>query len=399
MIARSEGKKLIALAEKFPVVCVTGPRQSGKTTLVKSLFPNHEYVNLENPEEREFARTDPKGFLARVRGAVILDEAQRVPDLFSWLQVDVDASPEPGRFILTGSQQFLMMRSVTQSLAGRVAVLSLFPFTFSELVGRPPFDLTHYDEVDDNSLVPGSRDLNEVLYQGMYPPIHDRGIDVVDWMANYLRTYVERDVRELVNIGDLETFGRFVRLCAGRSGQLLDLSGLGAEAGVSHTTARRWISVLVASGLVLLLAPHHANFNKRLTKTPKLYFIDTGLLCHLLRVRGKEDLAEHPFRGGVFETFVVSELHKTFAHAGLEPPLFFWRDLGGHEVDILIDLGSKIVPVEVKSGATLASDALRGLHWWTKLAGERSGRGVLVYGGEESFQREGLLVRPWHRCS
>ncbi len=299
MIARSEGKKLIALAEKFPVVCVTGPRQSGKTTLVKSLFPNHEYVNLENPEEREFARTDPKGFLARVRGAVILDEAQRVPDLFSWLQVDVDALPEPGRFILTGSQQFLMMRSVTQSLAGRVAVLSLFPFTFSELVGRPPFDLTHYDEVDDNSLVPGSRYLNEVLYQGMYPPIHDRGIDVVDWMANYLRTYVERDVRELVNIGDLATFGRFVRLCAGRSGQLLDLSGLGAEAGVSHTTARRWISVLVASGLVLLLAPHHANFNKRLTKTPKLYFIDTGLLCHLLRVRGKEP-RRAPVPGGRF---------------------------------------------------------------------------------------------------
>ena len=234
----------------------------------------------------------------------------------------------------------------------------------------------------------------------MEPAVHDTAADPTDWLASYYRAYVERDVRELLATGDLETFGRFIRLCAGRPGQLLNLSSLESDAGVTHTTARRWVSVLVTSGLVHLLQPHHASFSKRLIKSPKLYFFDPGLLCCLLRITRIEDIATHPLRGAIFETFVLSELVKLFAAAGREPPLFFWRDLPGHEVDVVIDLGARLIPVEVKSAATIPADGFAGLNYWLRLPGNTATRGVLVFGGdEEPHRRRGHLVRPWFACS
>jgi uncharacterized protein len=396
---RALAAKLRALASAFPAVYLGGPRQSGKTTLARAIFPAHPYVSLEDPDHREFAAADPRGFLARYPHGAVLDEIQRVPSILSYLQTLIDKNRKPGRFILTGSQQFLLMRGVSQSLAGRVAVVMLPPFSLAELTEVPHL---HPDRLDVAGRARSSPAfaLDWLLLHGLYPAVHDTGADATDWMGSYYRTYVERDVRELLAVGDLETFGRFIRLCAGRSGQLLNLSALGSDAGVTHTTARRWLSVLVTSGLVHLLQPHHANFSKRLIKSPKLYFLDPGLLCYLLRITRPEDVGTHPLRGAIFETFVVSELVKLFAAAGREPPLFFWRDQSGHEVDVVIDLGGRLIPVEIKSGMTVAGDAFAGLNYWLRLSGNVKARGVLVSGGDDMpYRRHGHLVRPWFACS
>jgi hypothetical protein len=399
MKRRALAPKLRALAAAFPVVYLGGPRQSGKTTLARATFPSHPYVSLEDPDHREFAATDPRGFLARFRAGAVLDEVQRVPSLLSYLQGIIDDNRKPGRFILTGSQQFLLMRGVSQSLAGRVAIVTLPPFSLAELTEVGQLDVTHFDQIKPRRALPRFS-LEWILRRGLYPAVHDTRADVTDWMASYYRTYVERDVRELLAIGDLETFGRFVRLCAGRSGQLLNLSSLGSDAGIAHTTARRWLSVLITSGLLHLLQPHHANFSKRLVKSPKLYFLDSGLLCYLLRVTRDAELETHPQRGAIFETFVVSELLKVFAAAGQDPPLYFWRDKSGHEVDVVIDLGGRLIPVEIKSGATIAHDFFAGLGYWLDVSRTVEKRGVLVYGGSEpSHTREGHVVRPWFACS
>jgi predicted AAA+ superfamily ATPase len=397
MIARTLSKKLVVLARKFPVVSITGPRQSGKTTLTQMVFQNHDYVSLEDPDEREFALKDPKGFLKRFAKGLILDEIQRAPDLLSYIQGIVDRDDSPGKFILTGSQQFHLMNKVGQTLAGRTAIVTLLPFSLNELLGKPSEDPLNIATLPSKREKPPFN-MEEMLYTGFYPRIHDKKLDAQDWLSAYYRTYVERDVRDIANIGNLETFQRFIRLCAGRTGQLLNHSSLAADCGVSHTTVRNWISILQASFIIHLLLPHHANFSKRLVKSPKLYFLDTGLLCYLLRIREAEDITMHAMKGAIFETFVVSELHKTFAHRGEVPPLYFWRDRTGHEVDIVIDTGKKLIPVEVKSGETVDSSLFDGLKYFTSFGSPASATGALICGGEASYQRENFVVRPWYQC-
>lgn len=398
MIQRTLAKKVIALARKFPVVSITGPRQSGKTTLARMIFKDLAYINLEEPNEREFALQDPKGFLRRFPKGIILDEIQKAPALLSYLQGLVDQDDSPGRFILTGSQQFQLMNKVSQTLAGRTAIVNLLPFSLDELLGtlRPdPWEITTHPKKRKKPSFP----LEKILYQGLYPRIHDKGLEAQDWLSAYYRTYIERDVREVTNIGNLETFQRFVRLCAGRSGQLLNLSSLAADCGISHTTAREWISVLNTGFIIHLLSPHYTNFSKRIIKSPKLYFLDTGLLCYLLRIRDPEDIMTHPLKGAIFETYVLSELYKAFIHRGETAPLYFWRDRTGHEVDILIDTGKSLIPIEVKSGETLTTSSFDGLRFYTSFGPPASSSGVLIYGGDELYQRENFVIRPWYQSS
>ena len=393
MIPRHLAATIERAAAQYPVVSVNGPRQSGKTTLLRTTFPRHRYVSLESPDERTFALEDPRGFLGRFDGPVILDEAQRAPDLFSYIQTIVDADPAPGRFLLSGSRNFLLMQSISQSLAGRVRLTSLLPFSLAELTrrGAPAMD---------ELLTGGSRDpapagaWTDHAVRGFYPRIHDRGLDPGEWLAQYFQTYLERDVRDLTQVGDLEAFGRFVRLCAGRAGGLLNLSSLGNDCGVSHDTARRWLSVLEAGFVTFRLQPYHRRFNKRLTRRAKLYFVDTGLLCWLLRIRDASQLATHAARGAVFENLVVTEALKVGCNAGEPSDLYHWRDQQGNEIDLIIDTPDGPHPVEMKSGETVAGDFFKGLARWRSLAG-RSTPATLVHGGTESYVRNGVDVRAW----
>lgn len=395
MIPRTLTKKLRAVSAQFPVVTVTGPRQSGKTTLVRNTFKRYAYVSLELPDQRAFALEDPRGFLAQFDGPVILDEAQRAPDLFSYIQGVADEQNRPGQFILTGSQNFLLLQKISQSLAGRCAVLHLLPFSMAELFGRPPMPLEKVGKAIPPSAAPPGHRLMELLFSGLYPRIHDKKLPPGDWLGHYYQTYLERDVRSVLNVGDLEAFSRFVRLCAGRNGQLLNLSSLASDCGITHTTARRWISVLEASFLIVLLRPHHHNFGKRLIKSPKLYFLDTGLLCFLLQIQRARDLHHHAARGPIFESLVLSELYKNYVHQGKPPMLSFWRDTGGHEIDFLIDQGNRLVPVEAKSAQTVAGDFFEGIAYWRDLRRQPQGPAALVYGGHQAFIRNGVAVTPW----
>jgi uncharacterized protein len=408
MIPRTLEARLRSLAAGFPAVLLTGPRQSGKTTLARATFPHFRYVSLEDLQNRGEARDDPRGFLRRLEGepGIVLDEVQRTPDLLSYLQGFLDEG-KSGPVILTGSEQLLLSQHVGQTLAGRVAVLELLPFSIAELSRRPalaPDDLVAGAGLPwppaPTSGTPSVRPsftLDDILFTGFFPRIHDQGLDAAAWLDGYVRTYVERDVRSVGGVGDLDTFTRFVGLCAARSGQLVNLSSLGSEAGVTHTTVKRWLSVLRAGYVLDLVQPHHANFSKRLVKTPKLFFLDPGLLCHLLGVRGPADVHSHPLRGALVETLVYCELRKVFLHHGERAPLFFWRDTHGHEVDFVVDIGGRRLAVEVKSGETLASDAFRGLDYYTGLSGDVGG--MLVYGGDDSYPRGPHLVRSWWAVS
>lgn len=397
MIERTLATKLKEAAGQFPVVTVTGPRQSGKTTLVKAVFKDYEYLSLELPDQRNFALEDPRGFLGQFEGPVILDEIQRAPDLFSYIQVLVDEHRDwTGRFILTGSQNFLLLQSVSQSLAGRCAVLHLLPLSLAELMGRKPLSLDTLGKSLPKTPKPPDVGLMKALYTGFYPRIHDKHLSPRDWLAGYYQTYLERDVRNVLNVGDLETFGRFARLCAGRSGQLLNLSGLASDCGISHTSVKRWLSVLEASFVIMLLRPHHRNFGKRLIKSPKLYFLDTGLLCYLLQIHSPTELFHRAERGAVFESFVVSELYKNFTHRGEPPRLYFWRDTAAHEVDVIVELGTELVPVEIKSGQTVASDFFDNLLYWQGLTRAKEAPAALIYGGDRAFRRSGACAYPWH---
>jgi uncharacterized protein len=398
MIQRTLGNKTKSLAGKFPIIAITGPRQSGKTTLAKMIFRKHDYVNLEDPEERELATNDPRAFLKRFSGGVILDEIQKVPILFSYLQGIADAHDSPGRFVLTGSQQFQLLHKVSQTLAGRTAILNLLPFTVSELCRQKALDPYRFDLPSGMKKKPAFN-LETILFQGFYPRIHDKSLDARDWLSSYYKTYVERDVRDIINIGNLSAFQKFLMLCAGRAGQLLNLSSLAMDCGISHTTARQWLSVLQAGFIVFLLHPHYANFSKRIIKSPKLYFIDTGLLCYLLKMREPSDFLFHPLKGAIFENFVVSELYKTFSHMGEIPPLYFWRDRTGHEIDIVIDTGRKLIPVEIKAGETVSESFYSGLKYYMSFEGNISDTGVLVYGGENFYKREKFLLKAWFQCS
>lgn len=383
MLPRQLSYTLQRLATGFPIVTVTGPRQSGKTTLVRNLFADKPYISLEDPIEREFAQEDPKGFLARFEGGAIFDEAQRWPNLFSYLQGIVDNNRQAGRFILTGSQQFGLLAGVSQSLAGRAGVTQLLPLAGTEIP----------------SVASGEIALNSLLLKGSYPALHTQAVTPQDWFASYVATYLERDVRQVINVQDLSTFQRFLRLCAGRVGQLLNVTALASEAGITQATAKSWLSVLESSGLVFLLPPYHRNFGKRLVKTPKLYFIDTGVVCWLLGIRNESVLTLHPLRGELFENWVVGEFLKARYNAGLPADLYFWRDNNGVEADIVFEVGTQLQVVEVKSGQTVTTDYIK--------AGQRSGAFAdktaltdtpwLVYGGEDNYVRSGVKVIGWRQ--
>ena len=383
MIPRVLQAKLLGLARKFPVVTVTGPRQSGKTTLCRATFPKKAYVSLEAPDVRTYAVEDPRGFLAQYRHGAVLDEVQRVPQLLSYLQAEVDARPGKGRFVLTGSANFALLESVSQSLSGRTALLNLLPLSLDEIRLFPQ----------------RSDDLLAVLWRGSYPAVFDRRLAPQDWYASYVGTYLERDVRLILSIGDLAAFQTFLRLCAGRTANLLNLSALGADCGVTHNTAKSWISVLEASFVAYRLAPFHSTVSKRLVKTPKLHFYDSGLVCYLLGIRNPGQLRDHPLRGAIFETWVASEILKARVHRGLPPGLTCFRDRKGMEVDLILEQDSDRVAVETKSGQTVARDFFSNLETFgRRLCTGRSGgrlRQVVVYGGNEKQQRSNALVLPW----
>ena len=383
MIKRQAETVLLDLAKGYPILAITGPRQAGKTTLAQSTFPDKRYVSLEDLDEREFADQDPRGFLARFPDGAILDEAQRCPNLFSYLQTRVDAEKRMGLFVLTGSQQFGLMSNITQTLAGRVGLIQLLPFSLQELQATN----TPISSLDD------------VLWRGMYPPIYDRNLAPEKWFANYVMTYIERDVRQVVEVQNLSLFQRFIKMCAARVGQLINMSSLAIDCGVSHNTIRSWLSVLEAGYVVFLLQPHHQNFGKRLVKTPKLYFYDTGLAAFLLGIRDAEQLAIHSARGSLFENLVVSELLKQRYNQGLASNLYFWRNNTGDEVDVVIEQGEQLMPMEIKSGQTFNADFLTGVNKWMKIAGDAALTPQLVYGGSENMTRNGVEVRSWKQIS
>jgi len=370
-IPRDIRAEFLRAAASQPVVTVVGPRQSGKTTLVRELFPEIPYRSLEDPDVRAFAAVDPRGFLGGLRDGAVLDEIQRLPELLSYLQGMVDADPAPGRFILTGSQHFLMMQGVCQSLAGRTAILTLLPLSVRELAtaGTP------------------ATEMDALIQRGFYPRLHERPLDPYPLLRDYFATYVERDVRQLLKVHDLLVFERFVRLCAGRVGQLLNLSSLAADAGVSATTAREWISLLETSFVLFRMPPWHANIGKRLIKTPKLYFHDVGLAAYLCGIEHPDHLASHPLRGGFFENLVVSELLKTRFNRGWDNRLMFFRDRTGREVDVLYPLGPKLLPVEIKAGRTLQAEWFAGLKMAAGLSADFIDHGVVVYGGGDLQRR------------
>lgn len=379
MIPRTAARLLDEIRAGYPVITITGPRQSGKTTLARVAFPDKPYVSLETPDEREFARTDPRGFLARWPQGAIIDEVQHVPELFSWIQTDVDSAGQMGRFILTGSQNFALMAHITQSLAGRSALVQLLPLSIAELA------------VADR--LPAA--LDGMILRGGYPALHARALNPARWLADYTMSYLERDVRQITQVHDLSAFQRFLRLCAGRTGQLLNLSNLAQETGIAQSTARAWLSVLEASYIVFLLPPHHRNLGKRVVKMPKLYFLDAGLAAALMGIHTEEQLAIHPLRGALFETLIVGEFLKARYNAGFPSNLFFWRDNVGLEVDLLIEEADGLHPVEIKSAATITDDLLKGLRKWLAVAGDAACQPRLVHAGPESYVRSGIDMRRW----
>lgn len=379
MINRDAVSTLKRLAKGYPVITITGPRQSGKTTLARFVFKHKNYVSLEDPDQMEFANEDPRGFLDQYPDGAILDEAQRCPMLFSYMQGVVDQKKRPCLFVLTGSQQFGLISRITQSLAGRVGLLHLLPFSLGEL--------------KTGNIMP--KNLNDMLFKGFYPPVYDRKIPPSSWYANYVFTYLERDVRQIISVRDLSAFQRFVRMCAARTGQLLNLSGLANDCGITHNTARAWLSILEASYIVFLLKPHYRNFGKRLIKSPKLYFYDAGLLSWLIGINDPKQMSIHAMRGALFENLIASELLKGRYNRGLDSNLYFWRDNTGNEIDVLIEEADTIIPVEVKSGQTVTNDYFTGINKWLTIAKTWAGTPYVIYGGNDSYKRSGTEVLSW----
>ena len=383
MIPRQATTTLQSLAKGYPILAVTGPRQSGKTTLAQSTFPDKPYVSLEDLDTRAFATEDPRGFLARYPTGAILDEAQRCPALFSYLQTQVDADRRMGEFVLTGSQQFGLLSNITQTLAGRVGLLQLLPFSWQEL--------------QQGGAAVSS--LDDLLWRGLYPPLYDRDLAPAQWFANYVMNYVERDVRQLIEVQNLSLFQRFLKMCAARCGQLLNMTALANDCGVTHKTVAACLSVLEAGYVVFLLPPHHRNFGKRLVKTPKLYFHDTGLAAYLMGIADAQHLGIHCARGALFENWVISELLKQRYNQGLPSNLFFWRNNTGEEVDVVVEQGEQLMPIEIKSGQTFNADFLSGLSKWAGYAGAAAQPAHLVYGGAVSMTRSGVAVHAWRELA
>jgi predicted AAA+ superfamily ATPase len=376
MFARTIEKALHRYRQGYRCIALVGPRQSGKSTLARAVFGGHEYLSLENPDIRLRAHEDPRGFLEAIAGDCVLDEVQYAPDLLSYLQQILDDKDDPRQFILTGSNSFQLNEKISQSLAGRVRLLTILPLLRDEIPA---------------ALRPAS--IDQSLWMGCYPRIYDESLAPNDWYSDYYNTYVQKDVRSMINVQNLGLFDTFLRLCAGRSGQLLSLSSLANEAGVSQPTAASWLSVLEASYLVYRLQPHHRNFNKRITKSPKLYFYDSGLVCYLLRIMYPEQLRTHPLRGEIFETWVMSEALKSYRARALDPPLYFWRDQHGHEVDMIVDRSTSLHPIEIKSGATFHPQWLKPLEWFNRL--QQRDESAIVYGGSQSYDFHGCTVVSW----
>ena len=367
------------LSRMFPIVAVTGPRQSGKTTLVKHEFSSHPYVSLEDPDEMEYANADPRGFLDRFSEGAIFDEAQRAPKLFNYLQSITDAKRKMGRYVLTGSSQFSLVSGITQSLSGRVGAVTLLPFSVGELLASGETDVS----------------LEDLLVKGFYPPLYDRGIDSHTWYSNYVSTYVERDVRQLINIRDLRTFQAFLRVCASRSGRLINMSSISQDIGISHNTVRAWLSILEASYIIYFLTPYLPNIAKRQVKTPKMHFIDTGLLSWLLGIRDPAQIDLNPMKGQLFESFAVSELLKSRFNRAEPSDLCFYRDTSGLEVDVILERGTKITPIEIKSSRTMKADLLRGVEKFSSMAGDATAGSALIYAGDESRKWRETDIISW----
>jgi len=365
---------------KYPILALTGPRQSGKTTLLRELFPNYTYISLENPDIRRFFELDPNGFFEKYDKYCIFDEAQRVPELFSYLQTIVDEKRIMGQYVLSGSQNFHLIKSITQSLAGRVALFKLFPFDFNELKSA-------------NLL---SENYIEMMLKGFYPAIYDRDIPSNVFYNNYIQTYVERDITELVNIRDMRTFRTFLSLCASRAGHLLNLSSLANDCNITQPTAKAWLSLLESSYIIYLLHPYHKNFDKRVVKSPKLYFYDTGLLCHLLKIKDENQVKFNSFKGHLFENMIVMEFVKQNYHKNLMKDFWFWRDSLGHEIDLISQEDDMLNVFEIKSTTTILPDLFREINYFEKLAKDDIGSKSLIYAGLENQKRSIASVISWN---
>lgn len=381
IIHRQLSSKIQLLSAKFPIVTVTGPRQSGKSTLLRAQFPDYRYVSLENPDMRSFATEDPNGFLKTYDNHVIIDEAERVPKLFSYLQTHVDEVNDTGMYLLAGSSNFHLMSSIDQSLAGRTGVMKLLPFSRSELrdVGRLP------------------ETINSQIFTGFYPRIYDKDIAPTDYYPAYITTYVERDVRAILNISDLNRFTRFIRLCAGRIGQMLNMSSLATESGVTIPTIDSWLSVLEASYILYRLEPNYNNYNKRIVKTPKLYFYDTGLACSLLGINSVDQLDTHFLRGGLFENMVINQFIKDSLNRGMRPDLTFWRDSTGLEVDLINTEGTRMYAYEIKSGSTYNPDYFTGLKKWGQLSNVPVECRAVIFAGDNELDTSDGRVIPFSK--
>ncbi|HOH47224.1 MAG TPA: ATP-binding protein [Candidatus Cloacimonadota bacterium] len=377
MYRRSMQDALMDIAKGFPIITITGPRQSGKTTLAKMQFPDYIYLDLENPELRLILEHDPRSVFTDPDGSYIIDEFQYAPNILSYIKMMADANPRSARFILTGGNQFSMMQHLSQSLAGRTAVFQLLPFSYREIYQN------HKPE------------LNDMLFRGFYPRLIDQDMDAQVFYTSYITTYLERDVRLLSQVQDRDLFFKFLGLCAGRTGSLLNKNSLANETGVDNKTVSNWLSILQTSYIIHLLQPWHQNLNKRLVKTPKLYFLDSGLACRLLRIRDASDLVNHPLKGQIFETFVVSELLKSFYNRGADAPLFFYRENSGLEVDILIQNGANLLPIEIKSANVFNPSLVSNLKLLAKSMNYQSA--LLIYGGDMSFNWEDVHVYPYHK--
>ncbi len=370
---------------KFPVVALLGPRQSGKTTLVKKVFKKHTFLTLENPNIREFAAKDPERFLRENenKNGIILDEFQYVPNLLSYIQIISDEKSRPGYFVLTGSQNFLMNQAITQSLAGRVGILTLLPLSQEELI--------------KNKLTDG---VDQAILNGGYPRLYAENFTPEELYPSYIHSYVERDIRQLINVENLRTFQMFVKLCAGRIGQLLNITDLATNCSINRKTASQWLSLLVASYIIFTLQPHFNNFNKRITKTPKLYFFDSGVACSLLGIKSTKDLQLSPFRGHLFENFIISDFYKQYYNTGKDPSLYFWRDKNGRiEIDCLVDRASKLIPIEIKSCETINSELFNSLTLWNEMAKADPSDGYLIYAGEKKQRRSLGNILGWEAAS
>jgi uncharacterized protein len=381
MIQRQITPLITGLKEKYPVLALTGPRQSGKTTLLKNAFPDYQYISLEDPNIQYFAQTDPVGFLKIYREKIIFDEVQRVPHLFSYIQTIVDDSGQMGQFILSGSQNFQLIQNITQSLAGRVALFKLLPFDFTELAAA--------------QFLP--QDYSDIIVKGFYPALFDRQIASDIFYANYIQTYIERDIAQLINIRELRQFRNFLGLCAARVGQLLNISSLSNECGISQPTAKAWLSVLESSYITFQLPPYFKNFNKRIVKSPKLYFYDTGLVCHLLGLKSTIDIVS--MKGNLFENLIIAEMHKQNEHKYQHRDFYFWRDSNGNEVDLLYPHALTFDIFEIKSSQTIMSDHFKGLKFLQNIAADAVSKKIVIYGGNTSQERTGYSIKSWSDVS